>query len=180
MDLPGDALVTDPSFVIDREIRFAAPPPDVWPWLVQLGKERAGWYLPGWFERAIAPGRRGARRLLPEFQDLAVGRDVPDWGPGTPVFRVAILQAPDVLVYLSLRDRRADWAWPADESSAGVLRLSWALVLEPDGEGSLLRIRLRVRRGSQRFGWLIRSVGGFFDWLTIVGLQRGLAERLRR
>jgi hypothetical protein len=179
VDLPGDALVTDPSFVIDRELRFAAPAPVVWPWLLQLGKQRAGWYLPGWFERLIPPGRRAARRLQPQFQDLAVGRDVPDWGPGIPVFRVAILEPPNVLVYLSLRERGRDWGWPADESSAGVLRLSWALVLEPDGDGSLLRIRLRVRRGRNRWGWLVRSVGGFFDWLTIVGLQRGLAERLR-
>jgi hypothetical protein len=179
VDLPGDDLVTDPSFVLDRELRFAAPPPAVWPWLVQLGKERAGWYLPGWFERAIAPGRRATRELRPELQDLAVGRDVPDWGPGTPVFRVAILEPPYVLVYLSLRDRRNGWGWPADETNAGVLRLSWALVLEPDGDGSLLRIRLRVHRSSRRFRRLVRSVGGFFDWLTIVGLQRGLAERLR-
>jgi hypothetical protein len=177
--LPGDDLVPDPSFVIDRSLHFAASPEAVWPWLVQLGKARAGWYLPRRVERAIPVHRRAARRIVPAYQRLSIGQDVPDWGPGTPVFRVAELQPPRALVYLSVRDPQAGWGWPTDEASSGVLRLSWALVLDEAAGGSLLRIRLRVRRGSSRFAWLVRTVGGFIDWLTIVGLHRGLAERLR-
>ena len=68
-----------------------APPEQVWPWLVQLGKERAGWYLPGWLERAVPRGRRSLRFLDSDFQELAPGDEVPDWGPGEPRFRAVIV-----------------------------------------------------------------------------------------
>ncbi|HET9017587.1 MAG TPA: hypothetical protein VFN57_18445, partial [Thermomicrobiaceae bacterium] len=42
--LPGDALVPDPMGVITHAITINAPSEDVWPWLVQLGAGRAGWY----------------------------------------------------------------------------------------------------------------------------------------
>ena len=44
--LPGDAIVPDARVVIDRATTLAAPPERVWPWIVQLGKRRAGWYFP--------------------------------------------------------------------------------------------------------------------------------------
>ena len=44
--LPGDDLVPHADVVMDRAFDLPAPPEDVWPWFVQLGKKRAGWYLP--------------------------------------------------------------------------------------------------------------------------------------
>jgi hypothetical protein len=44
MDLPGDDLVADANIVETRAIDIDAPPDAVWPWLVQMGYERAGWY----------------------------------------------------------------------------------------------------------------------------------------
>jgi hypothetical protein len=35
--LPGDEIVTDPSFSATRAITINAPPEQVWPWIVQLG-----------------------------------------------------------------------------------------------------------------------------------------------
>jgi hypothetical protein len=46
-DRPGDALVEPADVVMDRAFTLTAPREAVWPWLVQLGKGRAGWYLPG-------------------------------------------------------------------------------------------------------------------------------------
>ena len=48
---------------MDRAFSLPAPPEVVWPWLVQLGKGRAGWYLPRWVERIIPPSRRGRKNL---------------------------------------------------------------------------------------------------------------------
>jgi len=177
--LPGDDLLPDASWVIDRQLEFDATAAQLWPWLVQLGKDRGGWYLPRRIERLLPAKGRGARRILPQFQDVAIGDDTPDWGPGEPVFRLAVLQPQQALVYLSLRDRGNHHRWPKDGSRGpGVLALSWALVLEGDGRGTTLHIRLRVARTGRRWATAIEALGGFFDWLTILGLHHGLRERV--
>ena len=51
--LPGDDLVDPADVVMDRAFSLPAPPDTVWPWLVQLGKRRAGWYLPRWVDRVL-------------------------------------------------------------------------------------------------------------------------------
>ncbi len=63
MTFPGDDLVSDPLIVIVRHASCAAAPEDVWPWLVQLGRGRGGWYFPAWFERVIPRRRRGLRSI---------------------------------------------------------------------------------------------------------------------
>jgi hypothetical protein len=110
--LPGDDLVPGARVVMDRAVTLPAPPERVWPWLVQLGKERAGWYLPGWLERAVPRGRRSLRYLEADFQQLATGDEVPDWGPGEPRFRAMIVDPPRALVYLTARDREDGHRWP--------------------------------------------------------------------
>ena len=54
--LPGDELV-DADVTMDRTFMLDASPSAVWPWLVQIGKDRAGLYLPGAAERFIPPLR---------------------------------------------------------------------------------------------------------------------------
>jgi hypothetical protein len=44
--LPGDERLPAAPLIMDRQARLPAPPERVWPWLLQLGKGRAGWYLP--------------------------------------------------------------------------------------------------------------------------------------
>ena len=56
--LPGDDVVPDADVVMDRAFTVDAAPAEVWPWLAQLGKQRAGWYLPGPVERLVPDGGR--------------------------------------------------------------------------------------------------------------------------
>jgi hypothetical protein len=182
----GDELVPDATVVMDRYLEFNATREEVWPWLVQLGKGRGGWYLPRSIELFIPRPKRATRVLLPEFQNLLPGMDTPDWGPGDPVFRVAEIEPDRALIYLSLRDKSVGHRWPpSDRRGPGVLALSWALLLDdapaPDdatGPGTRVHIRLRLAPSGRRTRTLIDIGGGFIDWLTIVGLRRGLAERL--
>jgi hypothetical protein len=53
--MPGDELIPTPSFVATRAITIAAPPEHVWPWLVQMGWHRGGWYTPHWVDRLLFP-----------------------------------------------------------------------------------------------------------------------------
>ena len=61
--LPGDDMVPDADVVMDRAFDLAAPPERVWPWFAQLGKRRAGWYLPRSVERLVPVRRRALRHL---------------------------------------------------------------------------------------------------------------------
>lgn len=161
--LPGDEIVPAANVIMDRAFTLDAPPDQVWPWFVQLGKRRAGWYLPRVVERFIPRGRRAARHIDSELQRLEVDDVIPDWGGQGATFEVAHLTAPSALVYTSTRGR---------------VRLSWAIVLTEQQPGST-RVHLRLRLGGVRHERLASVGGGFFDWLTLVGLAAGLRERLR-
>ena len=72
--LPGDQLMTRPGFSATRAITIAARPEHIWPWLVQLGSGRAGWYA---IDRIDNAGVPSAQTIRPELQDLQVDDLVP-------------------------------------------------------------------------------------------------------
>ena len=158
--LPGDELV-DADVIMERAFTLDASPSSVWPWLVQIGKDRAGWYLPRAVELFIPPARRAARRLDPRFASLEVGQTIADWGGRDATLTVAEISEPEHLVFTSRRGR------------AG---FTWALVLTD--LGGRTRVRSRVRIGPVRRTWLAKYGGGLIDAATIHGLARGLRERL--
>src|SRR5579875_2173308 len=80
---PGDGLVDPASVVMDRAFTLRAPREAVWPWLVQLGKGRAGWYLPRAIERFMPSSRRAARSLNPAWLHLRLVTSFPITGAGT-------------------------------------------------------------------------------------------------
>jgi hypothetical protein len=71
--LPGDELAPHPRSEITCAITLDAPVGRVWPWLVQLGCQRAGWYS---YDMLDNGGQPSADRILPEHQHLAVGDNV--------------------------------------------------------------------------------------------------------
>ena len=98
-------------------------------------------------------------------QHLKIGDEVPDYGPGDPVFRVAQLDPPHALVYLTIRQPSRNWTWPDPKEPlpADALSLSWALVLEDLGRSrSRLHVRLRAKRDSwRRIGPVVEPVFRF-------------------
>jgi len=164
--LPGDDLMPGAQVVMDRGGSLPAPASQVWPWLVQLGKGRAGWYLTGPVERFIPPHRRALRQLDARWQNLVVGDRIPDYGPGDPEFEVAVLEPPRILVFTSVRRTRR-----------GQIQVSWALVLDDQPDGSC-RLRLRLRLAGLHRPGLMGVVGGWFDALTCRAMLAGLRERL--
>lgn len=158
---PGDALVDPADVVMDRAFTLEPPPEVVWPWLVQLGKRRAGWYLPRSVERVVPPRRRASRVVEQRWQRLAVGDVVADYGGRHASFRVAELRPASYVVYASRRGRT---------------EVTWTLHLSPLAAGT--RVHLRLRLAPVRRVWLARTVGGCFDGLTVAGMATGLRERL--
>ena len=72
--MPGDELVTGAQYRATRAITIAAPPDTVWPWLVQAGCIRAGWYSSDLLDNRTRPS---SETVIPQLQDLHVGQWVP-------------------------------------------------------------------------------------------------------
>ena len=167
--LPGDDLVSDAGLVFDHGALLGAPPEAVWPWLVQLGKGRAGWYMPARVEPWLvwSRRRRAATRIDARWQGLAVGDRIPDYGGRDAEFEVAAIERPHALVYRSERHGA---------------RFSWALVLDEHGAASTrlhIRFRATVRSGGVKRA-VLSGVGEVFDWATIALMLGGLRERVER
>jgi hypothetical protein len=77
MALPGDPADRDPSLEIQHAVTIDAPPSAVWPWLIQLGQDRAGFYSYDWLERAFGADVHNVFELRPEWQSRRVGEIVP-------------------------------------------------------------------------------------------------------
>ena len=76
--MPGDELNPNPKFLATRAITIEGKPEDIWPWLVQMGYRRTGFYGYDILENLGSPrGIWSADRILPEFQHFTVGDEVP-------------------------------------------------------------------------------------------------------
>ncbi len=153
--LPGDDIVVDPDVVTDHAITIDAPCEAVWPWLVQMGWHRAGWYTARWVDRLLFPDNLpSASRIIPELQNTAVGDFIPDGRPATgPGFVVERLEPGHAVVLHSTSHLPRSW-----RTKPGVaLDWSWAFVLRPVDAGLRTRFQFRSR-------WTTAP-----RWLTAVG-----------
>jgi hypothetical protein len=127
--MPGDEIVPKASFNATRAITIDAPPERAWPWIVQMGYRRAGFYTYALLDNA---GYESADRILPEYQDPKAG----DWMPmsrkvnETTAFKVKAFERNQWLVW-----EKPDSTW------------SWKLV-PLDGDRTRLITRLK-----QRYAW---------------------------
>jgi len=72
--MPADNLIEDARFRATRAVTIDAPPEAAWPWLVQIGCLRAGWYTNDLLDNL---GHPSAQEIVPELQDLQIGQCVP-------------------------------------------------------------------------------------------------------
>lgn len=141
--LAGDELLPDATVQLTDAVDIAASPEGVWPWLVQMGCGRAGYYSIDILDNG---GARSARELHPELATLALG-DVLPASPGAKSgFEVLRLEAPRTLVLGGLYDavdgNQLQFASPRP---ARFFQVTWVFVLEPrDEESSRLRVRVRA------------------------------------
>jgi hypothetical protein len=107
--MPGDAVAVDPGYSATMAITIGARPEHIWPWLVQMGYRRGGLYSYDWLDRLFGYlDRRSADSILPEFQRLAVGDEIPiGRGQGFPVTFIEPYRA---LVLSGTGDGFA-WVW---------------------------------------------------------------------
>jgi hypothetical protein len=172
--MPGDEEVEHPLMNATRAVTINAQPGEIWPWLVQIGTGRAGWYSYDWIENMMGLNVSSTDRIIPEFQQLEVGNTIP-LAPGIEI-PVKVLKSDEMLLLVGHDPVIGDSSWvlglyPIDEqhtrlvtrtrnhwpmTTGGVLRL---LFIEP---GSFLMVRKMLlgikRRAEQTSGQTSRQV----------------------
>jgi hypothetical protein len=115
--MPGDELLQHAQFRATRAITVAAPPQAVWPWLVQVGALRAGWYSNDLLDNL---GHPSATAIVPALQHLEVGQWVPMAPSGPPSDRNAFkVHSFEVNQWLLWTKPDSTWAWRLTQTDGG-------------------------------------------------------------
>lgn len=140
--MPGDAGVVVPTYEATLAVTIAARPEHIWPWLLQMGYRRGGLYSYDWLDRLFGYlDRPSATRILPEFQRLNVGDEIPIGRAGG--FPIKAVEPPHALVLGGAGEGFA-WVWqfgiyPVD--AAHTRLVSRNSVRTPETVGSWLFMR---------------------------------------
>jgi proline iminopeptidase len=136
---PGEDIIPDGERGSTMAVTVDAPPSAVWPWLVQMGYDRAGWYS---WDRLDRFGIPSARRLHPEWQSLSVGQRLLATPDASHWFDVAALEPERFLALRMLTSggRQYDPADPRPRSSTDFADGLWAFQLRelPGGRTRLI------------------------------------------
>ena len=170
--MPGDELIPNASSVTTMAISIDAPPEDVWPWLVQMGVDRAGFYTHLWVENALLRlGVQNASRIVPEWQEIAVGDRIRYVSPrpGKPEMGPIVTEI------------RPNRALIMGQGAGGNWIGTWQFVLEPEGPSGC-RLLLRARGSRTQPFWLtlmnlVLEPG--YTYMSI-GMLKGIAARAER
>lgn len=160
--MPGDELDPKPEVLATRAITIVGTPPEIWPWLIQMGYRRAGLYGFDLF-KDVASSRvaNAADRIQPQFQDLKVGDPVP-----ISPFENMVAHAIRPYEYL---------VWSGETGSGG---LTWALY---PVDSTHTRLVSRIRRS---YRWTQPALLGldllteFTDHLTVRKILQGVKGRV--
>jgi hypothetical protein len=167
--LPGDDIAEPVMTHHTRAITIDALPEAVWPWLIQIGDHRAGFYSYDWIERFVFPGTvhyidraHSATRIHPELQHPHVGEHINTGSIG----RFAIGNPITIL-----------------EPNHALVIGTWAFILQPLPDN---RTRLLVRERDS--GWirllaprrsgLLRAAGTIIDYLIAEPLHFAMTRKM--
>ena len=178
--LPGDEIVPGPRMQTTRAVTIAAPASDVWPWLVQLGAGRGGFYSYDWLENAAGLDIRSADRIRPELQRLLVGDIIPlSPDGGLPV---RILESEAVVGLGGSIDLRTGKMSPAGVRPTGPrLDVGWTFVLRPAGpHATRLLSRTRYDYSPVAEGVVLRTLLEPVQFLMERRMLLGIRSRAQR
>ena len=174
MRLPGDALVGDPVIQTTEAVYVDAPSSAVWPWLMQIGQDRGGFFGCGGLKSLAGVRHRDADRVHPEWQQLAVSdvvRLAPEGWMGLPdgvTLRVAEI-VPEKYIVLNATQPNLPW------------NAVWSFHVQPHWEDRvrlLTRTRIALRHPGEVFAMeLARPVIALGTRGFLLGIKHR-AERL--
>jgi hypothetical protein len=103
--MPGDDVIAHPNWLATRAVTIEAQPAQIWPWIVQIGYGRAGWYGIDWVDNL---GRHSSERIIPELQHLEPGDHIP-MSPWT--YNVVRTFEPQRWMLWTNQDGTGTWCW---------------------------------------------------------------------
>ena len=199
MPLPGDDLVPAPVMQTTRAVTIGAPPDQVWPWLVQTGQGRAGFYSDSrlwdrcvdWYYRRLSrqqPGKATVGyhvasddRIVAAWQNPHVGDIIADGPPGTAYYVIRQAEPGKSLVLFT--DTHLRYLLPARLRDNPRLRISGQisdsyLLTEPRPGTTRLIRRMRLRCGPRAFRvYVVPVVLIWGEAITARNLLGGIKRR---
>lgn len=186
LPLPGDKLILEPKIQMTRAITINAPAKDIWPWLLQMGYGRGGWYAWSPLSKDKEYGEKIAstKEILPELQHLKIGDVLLD-GPGSNrkkgAWTVKMFYQDKALVLYSAREiysgKEFDPAGPKPDAKYVVC--SWAFLLEPiDTSSTRLVLRTRMDLGPAELSWVNIFILKLGDTARERSMLDGIKERV--
>ncbi len=156
--VPGDDIVSEPSFNATRTVSINAPAENIYPWIVQMGVGRAGWYS---YDLLDNLGRPSAEVILPAHQNIHVGDVVPMSPDGKQGMWVKDFKDNEWMLWW---DKKGDSTW------------AWGIYSEGDAYSRLVtRVRVKYR-------WLLPAILfsliiEFFDIMMMIKCMKGIKRR---
>src|SRR5512147_1072076 len=172
---PGDQLTPKSSGGCTRAITIQASAEQVWPWIVQIGQDRAGFYSYTWLENLFHADMRNTYRLVPDWQTRRVGEDfwmAPKHRYGGQARMVVVqLEPPRALVLVMPQDARS--AIEHGYAPHG----SWSFMLQSVGGNAT---RLIMRSVDAESGPPMGRVAGraFFEPAHFI-MERKMMQRIK-
>jgi len=159
--MAGDELVEPAPMNATRSIDITAPPRAVFPWLVQMGFGRAGWYSYDWIDNL---GRTSARSVVPELQNVVSGDPI----CGGPIDVTAVVVRPpndddDGSFVLDYRNRFIQFS------------LAYQVQARPFGTRLVSRARARITTPG---GWIAAHLLELGDGIMVRRQLLNLRERI--
>lgn len=174
MALPGDELVADPAQQVTRAIAIEAPPEDVWPWIVQIGADRGGFYSYEGLENLFGLDIHNTDRIVPEWQHREVGDLVHADGKGSGGWYVMQVVPGETLALL-VGDVRAGSPLRRDEGLRW--EFLWTFHVRP-AHGGMSRLIIRERTGfGSSLTRLLMSPIGFVSFVMTQKMLREIKAR---
>jgi len=186
--LPGDDAVPHPAIETTHAVTIRATPEAIWPWLMQMGYGRAGWYTDGWWYRMVDRylwhvETPRADRIVPEWQDMRVGGVVPDGPPGTAYFTVLMLEPSHSLALYSTTHGTV-WLPRVLRNNRRLglhSEMIWAFTLQELEPGKTrLILRMRATAGPALYRTIARALLPPADFLVARMLLLRIRQRVER
>jgi hypothetical protein len=156
--MPGDDIVGDPSFNATRAVTIRASAECIFPWIVQMGVKRAGWYSYDLLDNLARPS---AEVILPEHQNVQIGTLIPMSPDGKQGMYVKNFKANEWMLWW---DNKGDSSWV------------WGIYSEGEARSRLVtRVRVKYRWFSPTI--LFSLIIEFFDIVMMRKCMLGIKRR---
>jgi hypothetical protein len=169
--LPGDELLPDALGGETRAITIERPPASVWPWLVQMGYGRGGWYSYDSMDTGAS-----TKEIRPDLQSLAEGDMIPA-NPDTGLV-VRRLDPGKALVLYVDSDMISE---QSGQKAQMAFAATWSFILdELPGNQTRLIERIRYRFGDTEKPWLRHTLPmmGFGVFVVLRKQLEGIKQRV--